>query len=62
MKKILLYIFIICSLALYSQDKSNSYRMKHNTVQLNSHISLESNNLNTHLLNTLLYGGILMMK
>ena len=57
MKKILLYIFIISSLALYSQDKSNSYRMKHNTIQLNSHISLESNNLNTNLLNTLLYGG-----
>ncbi len=57
MKKILLYIFIISSLALYSQDKSNSYRMKHNTIQLNSHISLESNNLNTKLLNTLLYGG-----
>jgi len=57
MKKILLYIFIISSLALYSQDKSNSYRMKHNTIQLNSHISLESNNLNTNILNTLLYGG-----
>ena len=57
MKKILLYIFIISSLALFSQDKSNSYRMKHNTIQLNSHISLESNNLNTNLLNTLLYGG-----
>jgi len=57
MKKILLYIFIISSLALYSQDKSNSYRMKHNTIQLNSHISLESNNLNTNLLNTLLNGG-----
>lgn len=57
MKKILLYIFIVSSLALYSQDKSNSYRMKHNTIQLNSHISLESNNLNTNLLNTLLYGG-----
>ena len=57
MKNILLYIFIISSLALYSQDKSNSYRMKHNTIQLNSHISLESNNLNTNLLNTLLYGG-----
>ena len=57
MKKILLYIFIISSLALYSQDNSNSYRMKHNTIQLNSHISLESNNLNTNLLNTLLYGG-----
>jgi len=57
MKKILLYIFIVSSLASYSQDKSNSYRMKHNTIQLNSHISLESNNLNTNLLNTLLYGG-----
>ena len=57
MKKILLYIFIVSSLALYSQDKINSYRMKHNTIQLNSHISLESNNLNTNLLNTLLYGG-----
>ncbi len=57
MKKILLYIFIVSSLALYSQDKSNSFRMKHNTIQLNSHISLESNNLNTNLLNTLLYGG-----
>ena len=35
--------------------------MKHNTIQLNSHISLESNNLNTNIKH-IIYGGYMMMK
>ena len=59
MKKILLYIFIITPFLSYSQEELVLPKVKQNSIYLNSYISIESNNLNTNFLNSMLYGGFI---
>ncbi|MAO71188.1 MAG: hypothetical protein CMD02_01605 [Flavobacteriales bacterium] len=59
MKKVLLYVFIITPFLSYSQEELVLPKVKKNSIYLNSYISIESNNLNTNFLNSMLYGGFI---
>ena len=59
MKKVFLYIFIVSSFISYSQEEIVLPKVKQNTIYFNSYISIESNNLNTNFLNSMLYGGFI---
>ena len=59
MKKVLLYIFIITPFLSYSQEELVLSKVKQNSIYLNSYVSIESNNLNTNFLNSMLYGGFI---
>ena len=55
----MLNIFIISSFLSYGQEEIVLPKVKQNTIYLNSYISIESNNLNTNFLNSMLYGGFI---
>ena len=59
MKRITLYIFISVSLLSYSQEEMVLPKIKQNTIGFCSYISIQSDDLNTNFLNTMLYGGFI---
>ena len=59
MKRITVYIFMSISLLSYSQEELVLPKIKQNTIGFSSYISIESDDLNTNFLNTMLYGGFI---
>ena len=59
MKRITVYIFISVSLLSYSQEEMVLPKIKQNTIGFCSYISIQSDDLNTNFLNTMLYGGFI---
>ena len=55
MKKKIFYILFILPFILFAQEMD----INHHNIKINNYINLESNDLNTSFLNTMLFGGFI---